>query len=158
MVADTKDQMSKWWETMNETFRMTMDNGRRVSESMARLMGEAWRTPWNPDDCASHTDRVARQWTPLMQKNFETAMESMDVGYRAGVGLMKTAFNATKDINKDNVQDKTRLMWDASFDALRTGAEASGKCQIAAWESMADVWHTACATEKAQKPTARESK
>jgi hypothetical protein len=71
---------------------------------------------------------------------------------------MKTAFNATKDINKDNVQDKTRLMWDASFDALRTGAEASGKCQIAAWESMADMWHTACATEKAQKPAARESK
>jgi hypothetical protein len=155
MVSDTKQYVGKMFDTMTEGLHTAVETGRRTNETMFKTMNEFCRVPAGFEDMGGHfAVRAMNEIAPVMQKNMDTAFEATETGVRAGVDFMRTAMDMTRDMNPENVQDKTRQMWDASFNMMRTGMDLFGKAGTMAMDNFTQMCRgMAGGFEKSCKPT-----
>ncbi len=160
MVSDAKQYVGKMFDTMTDGFHTAVETGRRTNETMFKTMGEFCRVPAGFEEMGGHfAFRAMNEITPVMQKSVDTAFEAAETGMKAGVDFVRTAMDMARDVNPDNMQDKTRQMWDASFHMMRTGMDLFGKAGTLAMDNFTQVCRgMACGFEKSCKPMAAPAK
>ena len=152
MVSEAKQYMGKMFDTMSEGFHTAVETSRRTNETMFRTMNEVCKTPAGLEEVNGFAVRMMSEMTPVVQKGMDSAFETAETTYRAGVDFVKTAFDVTRDMNPENMQDKTRQMWDASFGLMRTGMDVFGKAGTMAMDNFASMCRgMTCGFEKAVK-------
>jgi flavin-dependent dehydrogenase len=161
MVTEMKDYTGKWFETLSDGFKTCMEAGRFAQESMFKAAGT-----WFPEggeneamgEVRDRTQRLARAWQPTMRRNADTAMTLLDANYKAGMDLAKASFDTMHDLNRENFEDRTRRMWDASFGAVRTNVNALSTATKATMESFVDLCHSASTTKGEPKSAPKQPK
>lgn len=160
MVTEMKDYTGKWFEVMADGFKTMMETSRATQESMFKAAG-GW-VPENMEqfpveDMRQRGEKMVKTWQPMMKRNLDTTMALVDSNYKSGIDLAKASFDAMHDLNRENVEDRTRRVWDASFNAIRTNFNAISNASKTASETFMDFCHSA--TPKAEpKPADKASK
>ena len=146
MVTDVKDYTGKWFEAMSDGFKTVMEAGRSAQDSMFTASGQWF--PENGDNAVmgeirDHGERMIRSWQPMMKRNVDTAMTLFDANCNSGMEVAKASFDAVQDPNRENVEDRTRRIWDVSFGALRSNLNVLGTGTKATMEDFVDFCHSA---------------
>jgi len=123
MVAETKENVSKVFDSMNDAFRQAMDAGRRAQENWFKAGREAWQQPGDFNRFFSAGEQMAREWMPAMQKNVEAAANVFGANVRAGMDVFNTACEMTVKPHEGNLYDRTRRFWDTAFDMTRANMD-----------------------------------
>jgi hypothetical protein len=156
-----KDYTGKWFEAVSDGFKTVMEASRFAQDSMFKAAGE-----WFPEagenaamgEVRDRTERLAQAWQPTMKRNVDTAMTLFDANYKAGMEVAKASFDAMHDLNRDNFEDRTRRVWDASFGALRTNVNALGTATKTTMEGFVDFCHSASAPKGEPKSAPKPAK
>lgn len=151
-MVEAKQYVGRMIETMNEGFHTAVETGRRTNETMFRTVNECCKAPAGFEEFNGFGVKMMNEMTPVMQKNMDAALETAATSYKAGVDFVKTAFDVTRDLSPEAMQDKTRQMWDASFNLMRTGMDLFGKTGVMAMDGFTHMYRgMACGFEKAQR-------
>ena len=121
MVADTMTQM---YDTMADTARATVEAGRKVQESWVDAVQGGCREGVTPDSMFAQTDKMTRSFFPMMGRAMHTANEAMNTAFQSNMDLMRVASDWTTKAADTDLQERTRSLWDAGFNAARTNIEA----------------------------------
>lgn len=157
MVAETKERMTKMFDAMSEGFRAQMDAGRKVQQACIDTFTQVGKERTNFEGFFPMPERINQDWMPFMTRNMQTVVECFDTNVRAGVDAMRTACNQAKAEETDPYK-RTRAMWDAAFDAYRTGFDAMTKATQATIDNWTNFCNTTCCGESATKSTPKSSK
>lgn len=160
MVTDVKDYTGKWFEAMLGGFKTVMEAGRSAQDSMFKAAGE-----WSPEcggsapgELRDRSERLIRSWQPMMQRNADTAMTLFDANCKSGMEVAKASFDATQDLDRGNVEDRTRRVWDASFGALNSSFNVLGTATKATMENLVGFCHSACTPTGEPKSAPKKTK
>lgn len=159
MVTDMKDNMGKVFDSVNDGFRAAMDAGRRTQESWFNAMKESWKRPEDMDRCFSQGERFAREWVPFVGKTVETTTQACDAGFRSGMDVMKAACEAATKTDESDFYKRSRPVWDAAFDAMRTQFDAMNKAAVRTMDHYTlfceAAWGEPTTARPTCKPTAK---
>lgn len=158
MVAETKDNVMQMFDNMNETFRVAMDAGRRSQESFVRSMGDMWKNPAGFDTFYARGEKFAREFMPFIGRNMETMAESFDTSFRANLDAFRTAANVSMKTEDTDLYRRTRQVFDAAFDAMRTNFEAFGKAGARTMENWSTFCKSSCCEEAGARPGPKQGK
>lgn len=161
MATETKDFTGKWFDAMSEGFKTAMDAGRSAQDTMFKTAGGCFpegdqEGPMG--EMRERGERFARAWQPMMKRNMDTAIGFFDKTCKSGMDAAKTSFDAMSDMNRDNFEDRTRKMWDASFAAMRTSFDAMGTATKATMDNFTGFWTAAGTCPDKTKAAPKSSK
>jgi len=155
MVTETRETMTKVFDSMNEAFKSAMDAGRRSQEAWFRAIGDMTRTPINFDSFRASGEHVTKEWVPFIERNVETFTQTCDSGFRTGMDAFKTAFNATLKSNEGDYFKNSREAFDATVNAFRTNVDTLSKAGVRTVENCTNFMHATCCEPAMSKTTAK---
>ncbi len=161
MVTDVKDYTSKWFEAMADGFKTVMEAGRSAQDSMFKASGE-----WFPESgenaaigqIRERSERMIRSWRPMMKRNVDTVMTLFDANCKSGMEVAKASFDAVQDLDRGNVEDRTKCVQDASFGALNSSFNVLGTATKATMENLVDFCHSGSTPTGEPKSAAKKTK
>lgn len=159
MVTETKETMNKAFDTMNSGFRSAVDCGQRTQETWMNFMRDSWRNPAEIERVTHRGERMMKQFFPFMSETMESFTRACDVNMRAGLGVFKTMCEAATPTEDADLGRKTRQVWDATFEAMRTNFDTMSKVGAKALENYSTFCETAfsddacCNTKPQSQPT-----
>ena len=139
MVTDVKDYTGKWFEAMSDGFKTVMEAGRSAQDSMFKASGECFPDCGGSAPAGEIRDRgqrLIRSWQPMMKRNVDTVMTLFDTNRKSGMEVAKASFDAVQDLDRGNVEDRTRGVWDTSFGAWNSSFNALGTATKATMENL----------------------
>jgi len=138
MVTETRETMTKLFDSMNDAFRSAMDAGRRNQEAWFRAFGDVARNPANFDAVRASSEQVVKEWVPFVERNVETFTQTCDSGFRTGMDAFKTAFNATLRVNEGDFVKNSREAFDATVQAFQSNVDLVSKASVRTVENCAN--------------------
>ncbi|MEK6798415.1 MAG: hypothetical protein AABZ12_05595 [Planctomycetota bacterium] len=154
MVAETRETMARWFDSMNDTFKTALDAGQRVQESWFKSTREAWQQPIEIEKLTTRGERMVREWIPFAEKNIETAAQAYDANFRAGMDMFKTACDVAMKTDDTDVYRRTRQMWDTAFGMFRTNVDVFAKASTRTMENCSQL----CECFRADEASTKTSK
>jgi hypothetical protein len=161
MVVEAKETMTRFFDTMNEGFRNSLDATRRAQESFFKVATDTTKTnPSIPGFDAFFTtgERFAKEFTPFVNRSFETFVQTVDAGVRTNVDAFRTVCDMAGRTEDTDVYKKTRKVWDVMFDAARTNFDAFGKTGTRAMENCSAFCQAVYGEDVSAKTTGRAAK
>ncbi len=160
MVAETKDNVMQMFDNVNETFRVAMDAGRRSQETFVRSMNDMWKNPTGFDTFFNFNrgDKMVRDFMPFVGKNMEMMAETMDASFRANMDAFRTATNVTMKNDDADMYRRSRQIFDAAFDAMRTNFETFGKAGARTMENWSTFCKSTCCEESNVRSAPKQTK
>ena len=161
MVAEAKETMTRFFDSINEGFRNSLDVTRRAQESFLKAVADTAKTQPNvPGFDAFFTtgERFAKEFAPFVSRNVETFVQSFDTGVRTNVDAFRTLCDVAGKTDDADVYRKTRKMWDIAFDAARTNFDAFGKTGTRAMENCSTFCQAVCGEDVSTKSAGRTAK
>lgn len=155
MVTETRETMTKVFDSMNDAFRSAMDAGRRSQEAWLRAFGDMARTPAGFDAFRTSGEQVTKEWLPFVERNMETFTQTCDSGFRTGMEAFKTAFNATLKANEGDFAKSSREAIDASVNAFRTNVDTLTKAGVRTVENCTNLVQATCCEHNPVKGSAK---
>lgn len=161
MVAEAKETMTRFFDTMNEGFRNSIDATRRAQESFFKVVTDTAKT--NPnfpgfDAFLTTGERFVKEFTPFVNRNLEAFVQTFDTGIRANVEAFRTMCDVAGRTEETDVYKKTRKMWDVAFDAARSNFDAFGKTGTRTMENCSAFCQSVCGEEISTKTAGRPTK
>ena len=161
MVTEVKDYTGKWFEAMSDGFKTVMEAGRSAQDSMFKASGE-----WFPEcgenaamgEIRERSERMIRSWQPMMKRNVDTAMTLFDASCKSGMEVAKASFDAVQDLDRENVEYRTRRVWEASFGALNSSFNVLGTATKATMENSVDFCQSASTPTSEPQSAAKKTK
>lgn len=151
MVKDNKEMFNTMFDTMNESMKAAVEFGRRTQETFFSNAGEKFKVDNQVCEFQHRANRSFEAFTPFVQKNVEAGMTLVDANSKAGMAFFRTGIDATQDVNADNLQQKTREFFDASFKLFKHGldnyADATNKA-VNNFNELFKVANTTCCEGK----------
>ena len=138
MVHETRETMTKMFDSMNDAFKSAMDAGRRSQEAWFRAFGDMARTPANFDAFRASGEQVTKEWIPFIERNVETFTQTCDSGFRTGMDAFQTAFNVTIKANEGDFFKNSREALDASVNAFQANVDTVSKAGVRTVENCAN--------------------
>ena len=158
MVAETRETMTKWFDSVNDGFRSAFDAGRRMQETFFKTVTDTARTTPAFETVFSAGDKVAREFGPFFGKNVETAAQTFDVGFRSNMDMFRAACDATMKPEEGDVYKRTRKLWDTAFDAFRANMDQLGKTGTRTIENCTAFCQAIFGDENVSKPASKTVK
>lgn len=161
MVTDVKDYTGKWFEAMSDGFKTVMEAGRSAQDSMFKASGECFPECGGSAPAGEIRDRgerLTRSWQPMMKRNVDTVMALFDADCKSGMEVAKASFDAVQDLDRGNVEDRTRGVWDASFGAWNSSFNALGTATKATMENLVDFCKSSSAPTGEPKSAPKKTK
>jgi len=151
MATETREKVSEMFDTVSDGFRSTMESGRRSQESFFRAMGDTCRHTVDFDGVAGRGERMTRDFMPFVAKNFTIIGECFDAGFRGGLDVFKAACDVTFRTDDADMYRRSRQVWDAAFNAVRSNFDALGKAGTRTMENWSEFCRTTCCDEPHSK-------
>lgn len=158
MVTEARETMSKVVETFNDGVRTAVDATQRTQESWMKVAQEALKQPADFDRFFTRGERIMKEWAPFVGRTMETFAQTYNTNFRAGMDAFKTCCDATVNTDDTDLYKKTRQVWDATFDAMRTSFDAFGKAGTKTFETCSTFCESAFADETPGKPGTKPGK
>lgn len=158
MVAETRENIAQMFDTMADTARASMEAGRRMQESWFEALGAPTKGENGFEGFFAQGERMNREFFPFMNRSMQTVAEFANTNFQAGMETFKTMCEATTRGSDVDMYRRTRDMWDAAFNAFRTGFQAMNKAGIKTMENWANFCQTACAECSTAKTTPKTGK
>jgi len=158
MVTEAKETMGKVFETVNDGMRAAVDATQRTQESWMKVAQDTWKRPADFDRVIARGERVMKEWAPFVGRTMETLAQTCNTNFRAGMDAFKTCCDATTRSDDADLYKKTRQVWDATFDAMRTGFDAFGKASTKTIETCSTFCEAAFADDMAGRASVKPSK
>ncbi len=127
MVAETQDTMTKMFDSMNESFRSTMDACRRNQESWFKSFGDTTKTALPFDACGFGFQNASTQWIPFMKQSVDTFNDTVDATFGAGMKAAKTAVTTIPTTDNGDFAKNAQKAFDAAITAFGTNMDALNK-------------------------------
>lgn len=143
MVTETKESMTQMYDTVADTTRATMEAGRRVQESWFDAVGGTGREPGAFEDVYAQSEKFTREWFPFVGKNMHTFAESVNTCFQATMDATRAASDVTMRSGDSDWYQKSRDLWDASFNAFRVSVNAVNKATKRTMENWASLCQAA---------------
>lgn len=137
MVAETRQNMNKMFDNMNDAFRSAFDASRRAQETWFKAGREMWEQPGDFNRMFAAGEQMSREFAPVVQKNFEMAANAFGANFRAGMDVFNNAFEMTQKGDDANVYEKTRRMFDSAFDVARANMDFVSRATARSIENCA---------------------
>ena len=158
MVTETKETMNKAFDTMNSGFRTAVDCGQRTQETWTNFMRDAWRNPGEFDRVTQRGERMMKQFFPFVGETMESFTRVCDANMRSGMGVFKAICETATPSDEADLGRKTRHIWDATFEAMRTNFDAMTKVSAKTLENYSAFCETAftddaCCGKPQSQPT-----
>ena len=147
MVTETKETMNKAFDTVSNSFRTAVDCGQRTQETWMNFMRDSWRNPAEFERVATRSERVIKQFIPFVGETMESFTRAFDVNVRAGLGVFKAICETATPVEEADLGRKTRQVWDASFEALRTNFDTMTKLGAKTLENYSTFCETTFADD-----------
>jgi hypothetical protein len=164
MVTETKETMNKAFETMNDGMKTAVDCTQRTQETFFRFMRDSWRNPGEFDKATQRGERMMKQFLPFMGETIETFTKACDANVRAGMGVFKTICDTATHTDEADFGKKTRQVWDATFEAVRTNFDVMSKMSTKAMENYSAFCESAfcddaqCSRTQPNRPAGKNEK
>lgn len=143
MVTEAKETMNKAFETFNDGFKTAVDCTQRTQDSWFKFMRDAWKNPMEFDRASQRGERMMKQFMPFVGETVETFTKACDANVRAGMGVFKTFCDTATHTDEADFGKKTRQMWDATFEAIRTNFDVMSKVGAKTMENYSAFCETA---------------
>jgi hypothetical protein len=137
MVAESKESMTKIFETMNDAFRSAFETGRRAQETWFKAGRDAMQQPADANRLFAVSEQIAREWVPIVQKNAEAAVNVLGANLRAGMDVFNTACEMTIKPQDGSLYDRSRRFWDTAFDVARANMDFMTRAAARSMENCA---------------------
>lgn len=164
MVTETKETMNKAFDTVSNGFRTAVDCGQRTQETWMNFMRDSWRNPAEFERVAFRGERMMKQFIPFVGETMESFTRAFDVNMRAGMGVVKAICETTTPADEADLGRKTRQIWDATFEAMRTNFDTMSKVGAKTLENYSTFCENAfddnacCNTKPQSQPTRPSTK
>lgn len=155
MVADTKEQMTKMFNCMNDAFKTAMDAGRRTQESWFKAFGDVAGAPANFETFRTASEQMSKEWFPFVERNVETFTQTCDTGFHTGMDAFKTAFNASINTHEGDFQKNAREVFDATLNAYKKNVDTMAKAGLSTVENCTRFMQATCCDNGSAKQTAK---
>jgi len=140
MVAETRENMTKMVDSLNEGFRSAFDAGQRTQEACFKTMREGWKRPAEFDRFFNRGERIMKEWGPFVGKTMDAVAQTCDANFKAGLDVFQAGCEATTKSEDGDVYRTTRQLWDAAFDAARTNFDTLAKVGARAIENCSSFY------------------
>jgi hypothetical protein len=140
MVTETKDNLNKMFETMNENLGAAFDAGVQVQRVWTDAVGNCFKTDAGCGPVFPAFEKSAKQLGPFVSKNVETMTELFETSARTGMDSFKAACGVVKNFNADDVGEKSREAFDTTSEAARKTFDAFTR----AGQRTAENWSAFC--------------
>ena len=147
MVTETKETMNKAFDTMNSGFRTAVDCGQRTQETWTNFMRDTWKNPGEFERVAHRSDRMMKQFFPFVTETMEMFTRAYDANVKAGKGVFKAICETAAPSDEANLGRKTRQIWDATFEAMRSNFDVMTKVSAKTLENYSAFCETAFADD-----------
>ncbi len=158
MVTEAKETMNKVFETVNDGWRAAVDATQRTQESWMKVTQDSWKRPADLDRMFGRGERVMKEWAPFVGRTMDTFAQTCNTNFRAGMDAFKTCCDATTRTDETDLYKRTRQMWDATFDAIRTSFDAFNKASTRNLETCSSFCEAAFADDTAGKSAVKPAK
>jgi len=155
MVADTKDQMTKMFNCMNDAFKTAMDAGRRTQESWFKAYGDVASAPANFETFRATSEQMSKEWFPFVERNVEAFTQSCDTGFHTGMDAFKTAFNAALHANEGDFQKNSQEVFDAALNAYKKNVDTMAKAGLSTVDNCTKFVQATCCDAAPTKTAAK---
>lgn len=139
MVTETKDNMNKMFETMNENMGAAFDAGVQVQRVWTEALGNCFKTEAGCGPVFPAFEKSTKQVAPLISKNVETMTELFETNARTGMDSFKAVCGVVKNFNADDLGEKSREAFDTTSEATRKTFDAftrAGKRTVENWSAF----------------------
>lgn len=164
MVTETKETMNKAFETINDGVKTAVDCTQRTQETWMKFMRDAWRNPGEFDRVTQRGERMMKQIVPFFGETIDTFTKACDANVRAGMGVFKTFCDTATHADEADFGRKTRQVWDATFEALRTNFDVMSKMSTKTMENYSALCESAfgddaqCSRQTPGRPAGKNEK
>jgi len=158
VVAETKETMGKVFDSWTEGFRAAMDASRRTQETWFKAFSETTKNPFGFEGFFASSEKMAKEFAPFVGRSLDTFANTCDSSVRAGLDVFRAATEVTMRPEDGDFYKKSRRVWDAAFDAVRTNVDAVGKAASRGMENCTAFYQNICGDEFACKATPKSNK
>ena len=160
MVAQTTETMQAMMESFNGGVRVMMDAGRQTQQAWFKLLSDSCKMPigFDANEPQIHADRVLGEFGPLVSRNMETLVQTLDTGMQAGMNVLDTMNEAGSSLEQADLQKKSRKVWDAAFVAFRKNIEAASNAGVTTFDNCSAFVESVNRCEAPAKAASKSSK
>lgn len=123
-----------------------------------KITQETMKRPADFDRFFSRGERAMKEWAPFVGRTMDTLAQTCNTNFRAGMDAFKTCCEAATRADDADLYKKTRQVWDATFDAMRTSFDAMSKAGTKTYETCTAYCETAFADDFAPKGAPKSGK
>lgn len=124
MVTETKDNMNKMFETLNENMGAAIDAGAQAQRVWTEALGNCFKIQTGCGPVFSSFEKSAKHVAPFVSKNVETMTEFFETSTRTGMDSFKSACSVAKNFSADDLGEKSREACDTTSQAARKTFDA----------------------------------
>lgn len=147
----TTMDVSKLFDQAIEMYEASLKAGVKAQEDATKFMTEAVESVAKPADVQAQMDKFVGEIVPTAQKNFDEAVKLMNKNTESCMGLMKKAYDAGQCKSIDQVQAKTKDLWEASLTSMKANTQAiidANAKMLKTWADLAKNGTPAAASAK----------